>query len=194
VFDEKQVYGYGRLWKYYRWTTPLEYQLFAAKKKPEIVVAGTERKPRRKKGVRVGTRTIPFTRFVPDWADDVTVQINSMVLTEGALFAAGPPDVEDEEKAVKTLPSEETQEKLAEQAAAFAGKRGARLVAVSRDGGKKLAAYRLDVVPRFDGLIAAKGRLYLSTQRGEVLCLSGVRGPELPAAADVVIAPREERR
>jgi hypothetical protein len=48
-----------------------------------------------------------------------------------------------------------TQRKLAEQSAAFEGERGAILVAVSRDNGEKLAVYRLDFVPRFDGLIAA---------------------------------------
>jgi len=191
VFDEENVYGYGRLWQYYRWTTPLEYHLFAAKKQPEIVKAGTERKAVKKAGKRVGSRTIPVTRFVPDWSDDVSVQVNSMVLTKEAVFAAGPPDVEDEEESVKTLFRPETQKKLAEQSAAFEGKRGALLIAVSRDGGAKLAAYRLDFVPRFDGLIAANGRLYVSTLGGEVLCLSGDAGQPLQPAGDVVVAARK---
>ena len=191
VFDDETVYGYGRLWQYYRWTTPLEFHLFAAKKQPEIVEAGAERKTVKKGGKRVGSRSVPITRFVPDWSDDISVQVNSMVLTENALFAAGPPDVEDEEESVKTLLNPETQKKLAEQSAAFEGKRGALLVAVSRDGGKKLAAYRLDFVPRFDGLIAANGRLYVSSLSGEVLCLSGAQGQPLSSAEDVVVAARE---
>ena len=191
VFDDEVVYGYGRLWQYYRWTTPLEFHLFAAKKQAETASVGTERKPVKKGGKRVGSRTLPFTRFVPDWSDDVSIQINSMVLTEQALFAAGPPDVEDEEESVKSLLEPETQRKLAEQSAAFEGKRGALLVAVSRDGGEKLAAYRLDFVPRFDGLIAANGRLYVSTLGGEVVCLSGAGGRALSAADDVVVAARE---
>ena len=32
VFDDSKVYGYGRKPKYYRWTTPIEHQLFAADK------------------------------------------------------------------------------------------------------------------------------------------------------------------
>jgi len=191
VFDEENVYGYGRLWQYYRWTTPLEYHLFAAKKQPEIVKAGTERKAVKKAGKRVGSRTIPVSRFVPDWSNDVSVQVNSMVLTKEAVFAAGPPDVEDEEESVKTLFRPETQKKLAEQSAAFEGKRGALLIAVSRDGGAKLAAYRLDFVPRFDGLIAANGRLYVSTLGGEVLCLSGAVGQPLRPASDAVVAARK---
>jgi len=179
VFDDEKVYGYGRLWQYYRWTTPLEFELFAAKKQPEIVKAGSETKPIKKAGKRVGSRKIPVTRFVSDWSDDIPVQVTSMVLTNNALFIAGPPDVEDEEHSVKALLNSETQKKLAEQSAAFEGKRGSLLMAVSPDGGRKLASYRLDFVPRFDGLIAANGRLYLSTLGGEVICLSDAKGQPL---------------
>jgi hypothetical protein len=35
VFDDSTVYGFGRKPQYYRWTTPLEYQLFAAPKQRE---------------------------------------------------------------------------------------------------------------------------------------------------------------
>ena len=49
----------------------------------------------------------------------------------------------------------------------------------------------LDFVPRFDGLVAANGRLYLSILSGEVLCLSGVRGQSLPTAGDAVVAARK---
>jgi hypothetical protein len=121
-------------------------------------------------------------RFVSDWSDDTPVQVNSMVLTDNALFVAGPPDVVDEEQSVKTLLNAETQKKLAEQSAAFEGKRNALLVAVSRDDGVKLASYRLDFVPRFDGLIAANGRLYISTLNGAVICLSGEKGKSLPSS------------
>ena len=193
VFDDDTVYGYGRLWKYYRWTTPLEFHLFAADKQPEIVKAGTERKPVKKGGKRTGTsRTLSVTRFVHSWSDDTSVQVTAMVLTEGVLFAAGPPDVENEEESVTKLSDPETQGKLAEQAAAFGGRRGATLIAVSPADGKKLAAYRLDSMPRFDGLIAASGRLYLTTVDGKVLCLGSGRGQSLPSALEAVVTLRPE--
>jgi hypothetical protein len=191
VFDDKTVYGYGRLWQYYRWTTPLEFHLFAANKQPELVAAGTERKPIKKDKKRVGSRTLKVTRFTTSWSDDIAVQINSMVLTDNALFVAGPPDLENEEESVKSLLDPETQKRLAEQSAAFEGKRGALLVAVSREKGEKMAAYQLDFVPRFDGLIAANGRLYVSTAAGEVLCLSAAEGEALPTADDTIVAGRE---
>ena len=191
VFDDETVYGYGRLWQYYRWTTPLEFSLFAAKKQPAIIRGDAERKTGKKNARRTAAKPSPQTRFAQDWSDDISVQVNSMVLTDNALFAAGPPDVADEEAAVKTLLDPETQKKLAEQSAAFEGKRGALLVAVSRDDGEKLAAYRLDFVPRFDGLIAANGRLYVSTLGGDVLCLSGAKGRPLARAEDVIVAARK---
>ncbi len=101
--------------------------------------------------------------------------------------------MENEEESVKTLLDPKTQKKLAEQSAAFQGKRGALLVALSRENGAKLAAYRLDFVPRFDGLIAANGRLYVSTLQGEVLCLSGGKGQPLPAAVDAIVAANKSR-
>jgi hypothetical protein len=104
-------------------------------------------------------------------------------LTDGALFAAGPPDVEDEEQSVVSLAEPDTQQKLAEQSAAFEGARGAVLLAVAPDDGRRLAAYRLDSLPRFDGMIAAGGRIYLSTVDGKVLCLGSERGDPLEAAA-----------
>jgi len=188
VFDEKNVYGYGRLWQYYRWTTPLEFELFAAKKQPEIVKADTEKKTVKKGGKRVGSKAVPVTRFTQDWSGEVAIQVNSMVLTNNALFIAGPPDVEDEEQSVKTLLDPATQKKLAEQSAAFEGERGALLMATSRKDGQKLAAYRLDFVPRFDGLIAANGRLYISTLSGQIICLSDEKGQPLKPAEDIVVA------
>ena len=195
VFDDKMVYGYGRLWQYYRWTTPLEFHLFAAKKQAEIVTAGAERKPIKRKNKRTGKfRTLKVTRFVHSWSDDTSVQVTAMVLADKVLFAAGPPDVEDEVKSARMLADPETRKKLAEQSAAFEGKRGALLVAVAAGTGKKLAAYRLAAMPRFDGMIAANGRLYLSMADGKVLCLSPDKGKPLPAAPKVVVTPRPKEK
>jgi hypothetical protein len=197
VFDEQHVYGYGRLWQYYRWTTPLESHLFAAQKEPEIVTAGSEQrtvkkaKQAAKKANKQQMKADPVTRFVTEWSKGISVHANSLVLTNDTVWVAGPPDVADEEQAVKALSDPQTQKKLAEQAAALAGKRGGLLLAVSRDGGERLAAYRLEFVPRFDSLIAANGRLYVSTLGGEVVCLGSESGPPLPSAEDIVVAARQ---
>jgi hypothetical protein len=55
--------------------------------------------------------------------------------------------------------------------AAFEGRGGAVLRAVSSKDGDIMTEQKLDAPPVFDGLIAAKGRLYLSLENGTVLCL-----------------------
>jgi hypothetical protein len=60
---------------------------------------------------------------------------------------------------------------------------GALLAAASAADGKELGIYRLDVMPTFDGLAAARGKLYLSTVDGKILCLGGGEGRRLDAVA-----------
>jgi len=81
-----------------------------------------------------------------------------MVLADKTLFLAGPPDVfADQKTAMET----------------FEGRKGAMLYAVSAEDGKKLAEYKLPPGggPVFDGMIAANGRLYISTRDGRLLCM-----------------------
>jgi len=190
AFDDKNVYGFGRWWRFYRWTTPIEFELFAADKHARLEVAGVERKPKRKAGKVVGRRTVNVTRFERRWAVDLPVQVNSLVLTPEVLFAAGPPDTEDELYSFRHLADEDVIEKLREQEAALEGRRGAFLVAVSRKDGKKISAYKLEVMPRFDGMIAARKRLFVTTIEGTILCLGTGEGSPLPRAPEIVVKPR----
>lgn len=50
---------------------------------------------------------------------------------------------------------------------------GYRLYAA--DKGEKLAEYNLDGLPVFDGMIAASGRLFISTQDGRLLSLAAAK-------------------
>jgi hypothetical protein len=61
-------------------------------------------------------------------------------------------------------------------------------MAISAVDGKKLAAVELGAAPVFDGMAAAKGRLYLATLDGKVLCLGG-EGAAMPAAPDAKLLP-----
>lgn len=133
-----------------------------------------------------------MTRFVSSWSDEAAVQVTSMVLTDGVLFAAGPPDVEDEERSAVMLSDPATEERLAEQSAAFEGRLGGRLVAISPEDGRFLAGYQLDEAPCFDGLIAAAGRLYLTSLDGKVICLDPQAGKPLRAASEEMVTPRTD--
>ena len=192
VMDDQNVYGYGRLWHYYRWTTPLEFHLFAAAKNPERIRMGVE--PPRKvkqdgkpKGNMSGT---PVTRFAHVWSDELAIQATAMALADKTLFVAGPPDLVDESQAFRRFGDPEIRKRLAEQKAALEGRRGALLAALSATEGNKLAVYRLDFAPVFDGMAAANQRLYLATLQGNVVCLGAGPGQPLSSATGPVVAPR----
>jgi outer membrane protein assembly factor BamB len=90
----------------------------------------------------------------PKWSHRVPVRATAMVLADNTLFLAGPPDVVPED----------------DPYAAFEGRRGAKLWAVSADDGKCLTQQDLPTPPVFDGMAAANGRLYLANAQGELLC------------------------
>jgi hypothetical protein len=77
-----------------------------------------------------------------------------MVLAGKTLFICGEPDVLDPRDPL----------------AAFEGRKGAMLLAISAEDGERLAEYALDSPPVFDSLIAANGTLYFSTQDGALSC------------------------
>jgi hypothetical protein len=89
------------------------------------------------------------------WSVFIPVRVRAMVAAGDKLFVAGPPDVVPDQDPL----------------AALEGRLGAVLWAFSADRGEKLAEVaKLDAMPLYDGLIAAAGRLYLSTESGRVIC------------------------
>ena len=125
---------------------PYDYYM-SSKGKAELGITAVDKD----KGVGF-TRTQP-----PKWAVWVPVRVRAMTLADKTLFAAGPPDVLDPNDPL----------------AAFEGRKGALMWAVSAEGGTKLAEYKLDSPPVFDGMIAANGSLYMSTTDGRVVCMRG---------------------
>ena len=89
------------------------------------------------------------------WSVTIPVRVRAMVLADKTLFIAGPPDVLDPKDPLGT----------------FEGRKGSELWAVSTTDGKRLGQLSLPSEPVFDGMVAAGGRLFLSTTDGKVLCL-----------------------
>lgn len=150
------------------------YLLFADKNsnEPQIVGEPSARKPvpwlpqsgyARREGERpldseaFGLdKMIGYTRAEPPlWKTWLPVRIRAMVKAGDTIFVAGAPDVLDEK----------------DPYAAFEGRKGASLVAVSAKDGKKLSEQPLGAPPVFDGLIAAGGRLLVALEDGSLLCL-----------------------
>jgi outer membrane protein assembly factor BamB len=188
VFDETTVYGFGRKPQYFRWTTPLERQLFASSKEPEVLRKPKEARrkppgPGLPKAVLLARET-QDAKIAHQWSRDVPLQVRAMVLADKTLFLAGPPDVLEEGSSLATFASPDTQQDLVRQAAALEGRCGGLLVAVSAADGQRLAGYRLDSMPVFDGMAAANGKLYLSTVDGKILCLGAGQGEPLQSAPE----------
>jgi outer membrane protein assembly factor BamB len=91
------------------------------------------------------------------WSRKVGIRPVAMVLAGDVLFAAGFTDKIDKD----------------DPWAAFEGRKGGKLLALSAADGKPLAKYDLDAPPVYDGMSAAVGRLYISTMDGNVLCFAG---------------------
>jgi outer membrane protein assembly factor BamB len=108
---------------------------------------------------------VGYTRSeAPLWSTFLPIRIKAMVKTRDTLFVAGAPD---------TLEADDPY-------AAFEGRRGATLAAVSGADGRELMRCELPAPPVFDGLIAAYGQLFLSLRDGRVICMRGSG----PAATD----------
>jgi outer membrane protein assembly factor BamB len=183
VVDDKRVYSFDRRPQYYPSTTALEYHLFAADKEPKILGEDPNAKPPAR-----ANRVMP-TRPELGWSYQVPLLGRALVKAGDTVFVAGPPDLVDEELTLTRLDAPETEQSLREQSEAYLGKKGALLLAVSSEG-QKLAAYRLESMPVFDGMAAVDGRLYLSTVDGKVLCLAG-EGQPLQPAPDVTLREPE---
>jgi hypothetical protein len=157
-----RVYGYGRNEEFYKWSVPLEYELFSAVKYP-------------------ASQTIEY-----QWTNtDVNLMANAIVLADKILFVAGPPDVVDEVDAYDWWSMEANDPnynpniptQLFEQDAAWNDQRGALLRAVDIADGQTMAQYDLESVPVWDGLIAANGRLLVAMQNGKVKSFVGTNYP-----------------
>ena len=84
----------------------------------------------------------------PQCTESIPIQVRAMLLADKVLFVAGP-----------SINTEKNQP--------------AQLLAFSAADGTRLAQYSLEDTPVFDGMAAAKGRLYLSLENGQVICMTG---------------------
>jgi outer membrane protein assembly factor BamB len=181
VLDESRAYGF-RADNLGNTLLPTPaYRLYAADRtiKDQRIQQNVEKETGKKKGgkKKKGAQ-VPETgiagEFKVYWQKpSPPLLVNAMALSDKTLFIAGPPDVADESKMLGFLPGadDEINRQLRAQDEAWRGKSGALLQAVAAEDGTKLAEYKLDSPPIFDGMIAAGGRLFLSTLDGRLLCL-----------------------
>ena len=173
--NDTTVFSYGRKPNYYRWSSVVDYQLFAAARpganpaRPAPTPAKPsqgDKKPAKRKGG-------PGVSFL--WTRDLGLMVRAMALAGDTLFIAGPADVLDEDAAFQSFRDAATQKQIAAQDAALKGRSGATLQAVEAGTGRIMGEYKLKSPPVFDGLIAAGGCLYLSTTDGRIVCMKSTK-------------------
>lgn len=106
------------------------------------------------------------------WDRYVPVVARSMALAGKTLLVSGPPDLIDEEYAFERLAARDSEilNELAEQDAAFDGRRGGRILAVNIDTGEQSEGLDLTSPPVWDGITVARSRVYVSTVDGRIQC------------------------
>ena len=183
VHTDKMVYGFGRKYHYFRWTTPLEYSLFASEKeadsirvKPSASEEPTEDKKsgrgkKKKKKKKGGSKALPTMKFARKWEKEIPVIVRGLVLAGDTLVMAGPEDMLDEEDALKHLDDREVIDKIKKQSSIFEGDKGGFIYMVSSKDGKVIKRFSIIFRPVFDGMAAAYGNLYMVTKSGTVICL-----------------------
>jgi len=129
-----------------RRTTPKAAARAPAKAKP------AKPNPGRRKG-RTDTPTV--RRPKDRWCIRIPVRATAMVIAGDALIAAGTPDVIDPTDAW----------------AAYEGRRGGKLLTVALADGTIRTRLDLASPPVLDGLAVARGRLFMATAGGQVVCM-----------------------
>jgi len=98
----------------------------------------------------------PFVSSTKLWTRSIPLPGKALALAGDTLFVAGTPVAFPEDDLAK----------------AYEGRMGGILWAASSSNGEKLAEYKLDAPPAWDGLAAANGALFLSLADGRVICMA----------------------
>ncbi len=166
-FDESNAYGYGRTAVKAAATGHREdtYRLFGCKK--VMMVTGGRGQRRRPKKGKQADKAPPVKKPAkpsPTWSLKDSLIVRAMVLTDGKLVVAGPPDLRKKSAGLLAYDNE------AASLAAFKGERGVSMRVISTGDGKTLSECELDAPPVFDGMSAANGRVFVALKNGAVEC------------------------
>ena len=155
-FNNNTVYGYGRQKVS---AGPVGHRADA------YHLFGMERKTSAPQPAWKGKKA-PAEKRAILWSDAQSPIVQAMVLGADRLAVAGPVDLGQKDPDTLSFKNEE------EALAGFEGKKGVYLRIVCAADGKKISECELRDMPVFDGMAAANSRLYLSTLKGQVVCLS----------------------
>lgn len=134
----------------------MQSPLFTPGKKGYLLLAdANDNEPVLDYHTRETTKGWGFTRKQPPvWHRWVSLRIRAMALAGQTLFVAGPPDIVDPDDPM----------------GAFEGRKGGFVRAYDATDGHTISERELSSPPVFDGMAAARGRLYVSLRDGRLVC------------------------
>ena len=164
TFDDKMVYGVQTFYTFLKHDPSMhpdthtghlhqKYARYTADQFPigTRLFAQDNIKPANGQPVKKRRRTLKD--HTHKWNQKTLVQFRAMVLTGDVLFAAGWKDAVKIFEKDPYAPNEPV------------------LTAISTVDGRALKEYRLEAEPVFDGMAAARNKLYLAQKDGTVICL-----------------------
>ena len=98
------------------------------------------------------------------WSRQVPIFARALVLADETLLIAGPPEQAELRTGEFALQNPDEAE------AVFQGSKGAALCLIDAADGTRLAQYELESSPVFDGMIAARDRIFLALADGSLVC------------------------
>jgi len=115
------------------------------------------------------------------WEHPVPLFPRAMAMAGKTMMISGPADMVNEEVAMEQLSKKDPNilVQLKEQDEALDGKRGASLWAVSAETGKMGAEIKLKSPPVWDGMAIARGRVFVATTDGKVVCFGSPKDPKV---------------
>jgi outer membrane protein assembly factor BamB len=164
VRDDRTLYGYGRkvLTNDFRSAPALGYygrrdiHLYAA----SMSTPGKSVPQKRDKS-RADAK-LNYT-----WSSDCDLHVRAMALAGDKVLIAGTSDILQTEAM--------TRERIAQQAALLESGKEQYFRVHSKQDGRKLAEFRLDAKPIFDGMAVAHGSVFISTAADELVCFAPSR-------------------
>ncbi|MGQ9732027.1 MAG: hypothetical protein ACUVX8_12240, partial [Candidatus Zipacnadales bacterium] len=157
------VYGYSYKPEFYRGATEQKYHLFGAVRAEQASQPPPDYARASREYRRLDSSTF---RVKYRWTADVPLLGRAMIGAGDTLFVAGPPERGLRSRSV------------------FEGSQGALLRVLSAKDGTTLGEYELEALPTYDGMAAAYGRLYLTTEEGRLLCMGYQDASASPAIAE----------
>jgi hypothetical protein len=164
VRDEHNVYGYGRkalnndfgsapaLGYYGRRDT----HLYAGSISAPVDVAANKR------GKGKAATKSDYT-----WSNDCDLHVRAMVLADDRILVAGTSDILRTESMTRDV--------IAQQAALLESNTEQYIRIHSKQDGSKLAEFKLDAKPIFDGMAVAHGCVFIATEADELVCYVPVK-------------------